>query len=476
MIPVILCGGAGTRLWPLSREAYPKQFLNLSGAHSLLQDTVLRLDALDGARPALVVCNEAHRFLVAQQLTDIGRPAGEILLEPCPRNTAPALAVAALRAHAQDADALLLALPSDHAIADVPAFAAAVRTGVPAARDGALVTFGITPTHPATGFGYLAIGAPWPGAAGVSRVARFVEKPDAARAAAYLAEGGYLWNGGVFLMRAAVYLETLGRHAPRMLEACRQAVADARQDLDFLRLDAGAFAQCEANSIDYAVMEHTDQAATVPLTAGWSDVGSWDAVGALRPADAAGNVSVGDVLLKDTHDCVAFSESRLLALVGVTDLVAVESADAVLVTRRDRAQDVRAIVDTLRAQKRSESSVHRRVYRPWGSYEGLIESARFQVKRIVVNPGSGLSLQLHHHRAEHWTVVQGTARVTRQDEVFLLHEDESTYIPIGMAHRLENPGLIPVELIEVQTGAYLGEDDIVRLDDRYGRVPTPTVP
>jgi mannose-1-phosphate guanylyltransferase / mannose-6-phosphate isomerase len=469
MIPVILCGGSGTRLWPLSREAYPKQFLNLSGEHSLLQATALRLATLDGAQPPLVVCNEAHRFLVAQQLTEIGRPAGTIVLEPCARNTAPALAAAALHASAKDPAALLLVLPSDHAIADVPAFAAAVRAGVPAAQAGALVTFGITPTHPATGFGYVRVGPDWPDAPGVHAVAQFVEKPDAARAEQYLQSGEYLWNGGMFLLRADACLRALEQHAPALLEACRAAVEGARQDLDFLRLDADAFSRCQSISIDYAIMERTDRAATVPLNAGWSDVGSWDAVGALRAADADGNVAVGDVLLEDARNSIAYSEGRLLALVGVDDLVAVESADAVLVARRDRAQDVRAVVERLRERARSESAVHRRVYRPWGSYEGLITSERFQVKRIVVHPGAGLSLQLHHHRAEHWTVVRGTARVTRDAESFLLHEDESTYIPLGTAHRLENPGLIPLEIIEVQTGSYLGEDDIVRLDDRYGR-------
>ena len=469
IIPVILSGGAGTRLWPLSRELYPKQFLPLAGEHSLLQQTVLRLEGLGELAPPLVVCNEEHRFLVAEQLRAAGVHDAEILLEPAGRNTAPAVALAALRSLARgDHDAVLLVLPSDHVIADAPAFRRAVEEGLAAARGGQLVTFGVQPTRPETAYGYIRAGEPL--AAGtVRRVRAFVEKPDAQRAAQYLASGEYLWNGGMFLFGAASYLAELERHAPAIAAACRGACEEARVDLDFVRVGREAFLAAPADSIDYAVMEHTEHAAVVALDAGWSDVGSWDALLEVRPRDAAGNALFGDVLAEEVQDSLIHSEGRLVAALGVRDLIVVETADAVLVADRTRAQDVKRLVERIKAQRRGEHLVHRQVFRPWGSYEGLVESGRFQVKRIIVKPGASLSLQMHHHRAEHWVVVKGTARVTCGDEVRLLSEDQSTYIPLGRAHRLENPGRIDLEIIEVQSGSYLGEDDIVRFEDHYGR-------
>jgi len=469
IIPVILSGGAGTRLWPLSRELYPKQFLPLAGEHSLLQDTVLRLAGLPAVAPPLVVCNEEHRFLVAEQLRAAGVDGAAILLEPAGRNTAPAVALAALHASARHgAEALLLVLPSDHVIADAAAFRRAVLEGVPAAQAGGLVTFGVRPTRPDTGYGYIRAGEALD-ASPARQVLAFVEKPDAERAAAYLASGEYLWNGGMFLLGAGSYLAELQRHAPAIAEACRSAFDAVRVDLDFVRVGREAFLASPSDSIDYAVMEHTGRAAVVALDAGWSDVGSWDALLDVQPKDAAGNVIFGDVLVEDASGSLIRSEGRLVAALGVKDLVIVETADAVLVADRARAQDVKRLVERLKAQRRDEPLVHRQVFRPWGSYEGLVQSGRFQVKRIIVKPGASLSLQMHHHRAEHWVVVKGTARVTCGEDVRLLAEDQSTYIPIGAAHRLENPGRIDLEIIEVQSGSYLGEDDIVRLQDHYGR-------
>ena len=466
LVPVLLSGGVGSRLWPISREAYPKQFLPLAGELSMLQETLARTEGLDAGAP-LVVCNDEHRFLVAEQLRQLAVVPGAIILEREGRNTAPAVALAALQALAADSDATLLVLPADHIIRDRDAFAAAVSAADPLAAAGHLVTFGVVPTSPETGYGYLLRGEAL--ADGGARLERFVEKPDRATAAAYLASGDYLWNAGMFLFRADSYLEELERQVPAMAAACRAGMAAVSGDLDFLRPDPEALAACPSDSIDYAVMEGTERGAVVPLDCGWSDVGAWSTLWDVSEHDGDGNVTKGDVIVEDTRGSYLRAESRLLAAAGVDDLVVVETADAVLVAGRDQVQDVKRIVDRLRKAGRSEASLHRRVYRPWGSYESLIVAERFQVKRIVVNPGETLSLQMHHHRAEHWIVVHGTAEVTCEDRTFMLGEDESTYIPLGHKHRLANPGKIALELIEVQTGSYLGEDDIVRFQDAYGR-------
>jgi mannose-1-phosphate guanylyltransferase/mannose-6-phosphate isomerase len=464
--PVLLCGGVGSRLWPVSREAHPKQFLALASELSMLQDTLSRASAV-GSEAPIVLCNEEHRFMVAEQLRQQALTPAAIILEPAGRNTAPAVALAALKALENDPDALLLVLPADHIIQDVAAFAAAVEAGLPQAREGALTTFGIVPDAPETGYGYLRRGA----ALGESlyRLDSFVEKPDAATAQAYLDSGDYLWNSGMFLLRADSYLQELAAHAPEIHDACVAALKGADGDLDFLRPDSEAFLACPSDSIDYAVMEHTERGAVVPLSCGWSDVGAWSTLWQVSQQDEQGNVLLGDVMAEDCQGSYLRSESRLLAATGVRDLIVVETADAVLVADRHNVQDVKRIVERLKAEDRSEARLHQRVYRPWGSYESLIEGDRFQVKRIVVNPGQTLSLQMHHHRAEHWIVVHGTAEVTCDDRVFMMREDESTYIPLGHKHRLANPGRIPLELIEVQSGSYLGEDDIVRFQDVYGR-------
>ncbi|MDO3377805.1 mannose-1-phosphate guanylyltransferase/mannose-6-phosphate isomerase [Geoalkalibacter halelectricus] len=487
IIPVILSGGAGTRLWPLSRELYPKQLLPLAGEHTMLQETALRLEGLSALGAPLVVCNEAHRFMVAEQMRRIGRTPAAILLEPLGRNTAPAVAVAALQALDGGEDPLLLVLPADHVIAQPEALRAAIESGAPLAREGRLMTFGIVPTAPETGYGYIRADRACPLSfvtghllkgkdqgtgmedATAFAVAQFVEKPDSATAQRYLDSGEYFWNSGMFLFKASRYLEELERLAPAMLRWCRAALEQAVRDLDFIRLDAEAFAACPGNSIDYAVMEKTDAAAVIPLAAGWNDVGSWSALWEIGARDADGNVRRGDVLTSGTRNCYLHAERRLIAAVGLEDHIVVETADAVLVAHRDRVQEVKDIVAQLKAQGREEALLHRRVNRPWGSYEGLVQDGRFQVKRISVNPGASLSRQLHHHRAEHWVVVRGTARVTRGEETFILAENESTFIPLGTEHRLENPGKIPLEMIEVQSGSYLGEDDIVRFEDQYGR-------
>ena len=470
LVPVILSGGAGTRLWPLSRELYPKQLLRLVAERTMLQETVARTEGLPGLAPPIVVCNENHRFMVAEQLRELGTAPQAIVLEPQGRNTAPAAAIAALLVSGgADADPVLLVLPADHVITDVPAFQAAVAVGRVAAESGSLVTFGVVPDRTETGYGYIRRGA-GPGPA--FSVAKFVEKPDSATARGYVESGEYYWNSGMFMFRASAYLAELGRYAPAMLAACRAALAAAGRDLDFLRLPAQEFASCPSDSIDYAVMERTDRAVVVPLAAGWSDVGSWAALADALPRDAEGNVTAGDVLTEDSSGCYLHSTSRLVAAVGLRDHVVVETKDAVLVAPRDRVQDVKELVAELKARGRYETSLHREVYRPWGSYDSIDSGDRFQVKRLIVNPGATLSLQLHHHRAEHWVVVTGTAKVTRGDEVFTLSENESTYIPIGARHRIENPGKIPLHIIEVQSGTYLGEDDIVRFEDRYGRDKT----
>jgi mannose-1-phosphate guanylyltransferase/mannose-6-phosphate isomerase len=473
LIPVILSGGSGTRLWPLSRELYPKQFLPLVGTKSMLQETLARLSGLPAEAP-LVVCNEQHRFIVAEQLRQIGVTAAGIVLEPVGRNTAPAAAVAALAALAgagEEADPVLLVLPADHAIKDVSRFQVAVQLGLEAARTGSLVTFGIVPEKAETGYGYIRCET---GSGPVYPVAEFVEKPDAARAEEFVASGEYLWNSGMFMFGARRYLDELAWHAPAIQEACRTAYEGATRDLDFTRLEKQAFARCPGDSIDYAVMEKTDQAVVVPLAAGWSDVGSWSALQAVVTADDHGNVMRGDVVAEDTAGCYLYSTERLVATVGLKDTVVVETKDAVLVAPRARVQDVKQLVGRLKSLARGETALHREVFRPWGSYDSVDSGSRFQVKRLTVNPGASLSLQMHHHRAEHWIVVSGTARITRDDEVFLLSENQSTYIPIGTRHRIENPGMVPLHIIEVQSGSYLGEDDIVRFDDRYGREGTNT--
>ena len=469
MIPVVLSGGSGTRLWPLSRAAYPKQFLPLTDGQTMFQNTLARLRGVPGLGDPLVVCNQEHRFVVAEQLRLLGSAHRGILLEPFGRNTAPAVAIAALHVQAQDEDPLLLVLPADHVITELGPFHAALEAGRALADAGHLVTFGVIPTHPETGYGYIkAGGEALCGGAG-RPVARFVEKPDLATAQAYVASGDYFWNSGMFLFRASRFLAELARLNPAMLEACRAALAGGKADLEFVRLCSEAFAACPDDSIDYAVMEHTPHAAVVPLDAGWNDVGAWSALWQVREKDAAGNALRGDVLAQDSENCLAFADKRLVALVGVENLVVVDTQDAVLVAHRDRAQDVKKVVDRLKAAGRSEVTHHREVFRPWGSYDSIDHGARFQVKRICVKPGERLSLQMHHHRAEHWIVVCGTAEVRCGDRTMLLTENQSTYIPLGEVHQLANPGKVPLEIIEVQSGSYLGEDDIVRFEDRYGR-------
>jgi len=466
--PVILSGGAGTRLWPMSREAYPKQLLALASEHSMLQDTVTRITGARFAAP-LIVCNTEHRFVIAEQLRQSGAKPRAIVLEPVGRNTAPAVAIAALMLAADDPDALMLVLPSDHVVGEPKAFLAAVDTAAQAAADGRLVTFGITPTAPETGYGYVERGAALKGADGAFEVARFVEKPDARRAKQFVAGGRHAWNSGMFLFPASLYLAELERLDPEMLKLSRAALDGAADDLDFIRLAPEPFGRISGRSIDYAVMEHTAKAAVVPAAFGWSDVGSWSSLWDIGDKDGSGNVMLGDVIAVDAVDSYLRSEGRLVAAIGVEGLVVVATEDAVLVLPKDRAQDVRRIADVLKQQGRPELGLHPRVYRPWGFYQGIHQGERFQVKRITVSVGQSLSLQMHHHRAEHWIVVNGTAKVTRGEDTFLLHENESTYIPPSTKHRLENPGKVALNLIEVQSGAYLGEDDIVRFEDKYNR-------
>jgi mannose-1-phosphate guanylyltransferase/mannose-6-phosphate isomerase len=469
--PVILSGGSGTRLWPMSRAALPKQLLALNGARTMIQDTVLRAQ-MPGAQPPILLCSESHRFLVAEQMQQIGVTPKAIVLEPFGRNTAPAAAIAALAVAAENPQGVILLLSSDHVITDEPAFHAAVAAASKAAEQGRIVTFGMTPETPETGYGYVQRGENV--APGVDAVKRFAEKPDRATAESYLASGDYFWNGGMFMFRADVLLDELRRHEPGLVEACEATLASATHDLDFIRLGAKEFETAKSISIDYAVMEKTDKAAVVPCAIGWSDVGAWSALWALQSRDGDGNVIQGDVLLHDTADSFVRSEKGLTALVGVKDIVVVVTDDAVLVADKHRAQDVKAIVDQLKLAERPELLEHKVVFRPWGSYQGIDAGDGYQVKQIVVKPGGRLSLQSHRHRAEHWIVVQGTAQVTCDDKVFLLQENQSTYIPLGAKHRLENPGKVPLRLIEVQSGGYLGEDDIVRYDDAYGRAEAKT--
>ncbi len=471
LIPVILSGGAGTRLWPLSREMYPKQLLALTSKHTMLQDTAMRLAGIPGAKPPIVVCNDAHRFTVAEQLRMQEVGASAILLEPMGRNTAPAVALAALQAQQMDPDATLVVAPADHVIRDAKAFQAAAGIAVKLAQEGKLVTFGIVAHAPETGYGYIRRGD---GAGPAFPVAQFTEKPPLDLAQQFVASGDYYWNSGMFVFKASRFLAELGAFAPDILAASKAAFHAAKVDLDFVRIDAEKFAQVRSESIDYAVMEKTKDAWVLPLDVGWSDVGSWSSLFDALPSDEDGNVLQGDVLVHDTHDCYVHSTSRLVATVGMDDHIIVETKDAVLVAPKERVQDVKDLVAKLKKSGRSESSLHREVFRPWGSYDSIDNGDRFQVKRLTVKPGGVLSLQMHHHRAEHWIVVQGTARITRDEKTFLLSENESTFIPIGSTHRIENPGKVYLHLIEVQSGSYLGEDDIVRFEDNYGRQGTNT--
>lgn len=471
LLPVIMAGGSGTRLWPLSRELHPKQFLTLPGQmQSMLQTTVARLKGLSDTNP-LVISNEAHRFIAAEQLRQLGKLQGNILLEPVGRNTAPAIALAALTATREGEDPVLLVLAADHVINDTPAFQATVKKALPLAEAGKLVTFGIVPTAAETGYGYIRRGEKLED--GAYAVAAFVEKPDLATAEKYVASGEYDWNSGMFIFRASAYLKELQNHRPDIFDACRKALATAQKDLDFVRVDADAFAACPSDSIDYAVMEKTTQAAVVPMTAGWSDVGAFSSLWEISAKDENGNALNGDVITIDTRNTFIDAENALVATIGLSDTIVVQTKDAVLVAARDRVQDVKKIVEKLKADGRGEYKLHRQVYRPWGHYDSIDAGDRYQVKRISVNPGAKLSVQMHHHRAEHWVVVSGTARVTLDGVDRLLAENESIYLPIGAVHALENPGKIPLELIEVQVGAYLGEDDIVRFEDRYGREDNP---
>jgi len=492
IIPVVLSGGSGSRLWPLSREQYPKQLLPLASNQTLLQQTVSRVSKWNGvdntfvANP-IIVCNEQHRFLVAEQLREIGIQSDRILLEPIGRNTAPALTLATLSNRKGTSDAVMLVMPADHVIKDNAQFKTAVQTGYDYALKDALVTFGVVPTGPETGYGYIKLGdnliddspdkqhsqfSP-------SSLDRFVEKPDEATALQYVDSGQYLWNSGMFLIKASTWLRAVGQFNPEMLKQCQSAHKNGSEDLDFYRVDSDAFSACPSDSIDYAVMEKlgnttkdnkdTFKGVVVPLDSGWSDIGAWSALWEIGEQNSEGNVLDGDVLLHEVNNSLIKAEHRLVAAVGLKDLIVIETADAVLIANKNNAQDVKKIVDILKSQDREERVYHRRVYRPWGSYEGVTAGDRFQVKQIIVNPGASLSLQMHHHRAEHWIVVKGTARVTKGDDTYLLSENESTYIPLGTTHRLENPGTLPLEIIEVQSGSYLGEDDIVRFEDNYGR-------
>lgn len=475
ILPVVLSGGSGSRLWPLSREKYPKQLLPLVGEESMLQATLRRLDGLPDVLDPVLVCNEEHRFVVAEQIRLVGKHA-TLLLEPVGRNTAPALTLATLWAVRGGDDPIMVVMPADHVIDPSEPFRSAVRSAADLAEAGKVVTFGITPDAPETGYGYLRCGAALTGGMSARELAAFVEKPDLATARRYFDSGEYLWNSGIFVMRASTWLAALAGCRPDILAACRAALDGGQVTPDFVAVRRDEFADCPADSIDYAVMEKLcsgepglPAGVVIPYSSGWSDVGAWDALWKVLPKSEAGNVSRGDVLLEDSRNTLAIAESRLLACIGVSDLIVVETHDAVLVARHDASQDVKRVVEQLKAKGRGIVQWHRKVHRPWGWYDGVDCGHRFQVKRIMVRPGAALSLQMHHHRAEHWIVVCGTARVTKGQEVFLVSENESTYIPIGVSHRLENPGRLPLEMVEVQSGSYLGEDDIVRFDDTYGR-------
>ena len=466
IVPVLLCGGVGSRLWPVSRQGRPKQYLNLIGEDSMLQQTLTRLEGLDQA-PPIIVCNEEHRFLVAEQTRQIGIGSATIILEPEGKNTAPAIALAALVASATNPDSALLVLPADHHIGRPEQLRAAVKEALAAALHTKLVTFGLVPTRAETGYGYIKRGETLSG--NVAVLDQFVEKPNEVTAKGYLDSGEYVWNSGMFLFKAGHFLDALSEFQPTIAAACRAAMANSERDMNFVRPDSKAFANCPSESIDYAVMEHTKDGVVVSLDCDWSDIGAWSALWDTGGKDGEGNVTHGDVVLDNTHNSYVRSQSRLVTTSGVNDLVVVETADAVMVADRHSVQDVKHIVSMLKSQQRSEADVHHRVFRPWGFYESLIVGDGFQVKRIVVNPGQQLSLQMHHHRAEHWVVVRGTAEVINGDQTMTLVKDQSTFVPVGAQHRLSNPGAVPLELIEVQTGSYFGEDDIVRFDDDYGR-------
>lgn len=463
--PVIMAGGSGSRLWPLSRSLYPKQFLALTGENTMLQETLCRLSALDVSAP-LVICNEEHRFIVAEQLRSIDK-TGSIILEPVGRNTAPAIALAA-EVTLNEHDPLLLVLAADHVIQEPNAFTQAVNNAVPLAHAGKLVTFGIVPTQAHTGYGYIKRGNAVSDSSGFD-VNAFVEKPNSSVATEYVESGQYYWNSGMFLIKASRYLQELEKYYPEISIACKKALENTTSDNDFIRLDADAFKLCPNESIDYAVMENTEDAVVVPLDAGWNDIGAWSALWEVNYKDELGNTVVGDTILHNTVNSLVHGGERLVATVGLDNIVIVDTKDALLVASKDCVQDVKKIVEQLKVEKRSEYKIHREVYRPWGKYDSIDNGKRYQVKRITVNPGEKLSIQMHHHRAEHWIVVSGTAKVTNGDNTFLVTENESTYIPIGVVHALENPGKMPLEMIEVQSGSYLGEDDIVRFEDRYGR-------
>lgn len=465
MIPVILSGGSGTRLWPLSRGQYPKQFLPLVSDKTMIQETMLRLNGVAGLQPPIAVCNEDHRFMMAEQMWEIGIKPAAIILEPIGKNTAPAVAIAALSAQPDD---VLLILPADHVIDDSASFHTAVKAADILAKQGQLVTFGIVPVAPETGYGYIKKSPEKVDEA--FKVDSFVEKPDLEKATEYLASGNYYWNSGMFAFTASRFLEELNKFNPEMLAVCKKALASAQKDLDFTRLSLETFSECPSDSIDYAVMEKTDQAVVIPLDAGWNDVGSWSALWDVTRKDSQGNAVYGDILTIDTQNSYLYSKNKLVAAIGVQDLIIVETDDALLVAAKDKVQEVKEIVDQLKKNQRSEAHVHRKVYRPWGHYDSVDQGERHQTKRIVVKPKAKLSLQKHHHRAEHWVVVKGTALVTKGEQTVLLAENESIYIPIGTTHCLENPGVIPLEMVEVQSGSYLGEDDIVRFEDQYGRI------
>lgn len=468
MIPVILSGGSGSRLWPLSRQAYPKQFLPLLNEDSMFQQTLARLPQEDVEAP-VVVANDEHRFLVKEQLDDIGQTPQSILLEPFGRNTAPAVALAAIQIARKDPASIMLVLPADHAISHTKPFHEAISKGLKVAKDGALVLFGTTPDRPETGYGYISAAGREDDPSGPRPVRKFIEKPDEATARRLLDEGGYFWNSGMFMFRADAYLRELKRHSRDIYDTALLASRSLSKDMGFSRIPPEIFEHCPDDSIDYAVMEKTTRATLVPLDAGWSDVGAWSSIWDISAKDQQQNAVYGDACLADSSGCLIHAPEKLVAMVGVDDLVVVDTKDALMIAPRERVQEVKGVVQKLKAEGRPETRIHREVFRPWGSYDSIDNGNRFQVKRITVKPGERLSLQKHHHRAEHWIIVRGTAEVSRDDETFLLSENESTYIPIGSVHRLFNPGKIPLELIEVQSGAYLGEDDIERLDDRYGR-------
>ncbi|MGP6379023.1 mannose-1-phosphate guanylyltransferase/mannose-6-phosphate isomerase [Yersinia bercovieri] len=468
LLPVIMAGGAGSRLWPMSRELYPKQFLKLHGVHSMLQATLKRLDGVDVMEP-VVICNEDHRFLVAEQLRQLNKLSRNIILEPVGRNTAPAIALAALNAVANGDDPTILVLAADHIISDISAFHEAIKKAIPSANEGRLVTFGIVPTGAVTGYGYIHRGKTLTDKNQLFEIKRFVEKPDLATAEAYVASGEYYWNSGMFMFRAKQYLQELGKFRPDILDVCQQAMDTSCSDNDFITIDKKIFETCPSESIDYAVMEKTAEAIVVPLDAGWSDVGSWSALWEVSHKDALGNAISGDSFLSDTKNCYINTDEKLIAVIGVENLVIVNTKDAVLVVDKSKVQDVKKIVEYLKNNNRSEYRRHRESYRPWGRSDMVVSESRFNVNRITVKPGGSFSLQMHHHRAEHWVILSGTAKVTIGDKTFLITENQSTFIPIGSIHQLENPGKIPLELLEIQSGSYLGDDDIIRIKDHYGR-------